>query len=215
MTAQEYLVTVAKSYIGYKEKASTKDLDSFTANAGTRNYTRFARALDAIKGFYNGKKQGVAWCDVFVDAVFTEAFGNPTGRKMLYQPEKSLGAGVRYSRGYFKKKNRLFADPLAGDQIFFTDPAKGDINYGKHTGIVTGFDAAYVYTVEGNANNAVSARKYKLSDPSISGYGRPDWSLVAAQYYGAVLYTVTIPGLTEAQADGLVAAWPRATKAVG
>ncbi len=29
------------------------------------------------------------------------------------------------------------------------------------------------------------------------------------------IYTITIPGLTGAQADGLLAAWPRATKAVG
>jgi hypothetical protein len=31
----------------------------------------------------------------------------------------------------------------------------------------------------------------------------------------AALYTVTVPGLTEAQADALLASWPRATKAVG
>ncbi len=214
MTAQEYLVAHAKSYIGYKEKASNKNLDNFTANVGTKNYTRFAKLLDSIVGFYNGRKNGVAWCDVFVDSMFTEAFGNPTGRLMIYQPTKSLGAGVRYSRNYYKKAKRLFAEPQIGDQIFFTDPAKNDINYGKHTGIVTAVDASYVYTVEGNKSNAVGSGKYKLSNASISGYGRPNWELVAGQYDVPIKYTVTIPNLTESQADEIVSLHAGATKAV-
>lgn len=55
------LVALAESEVGYLEKASNAQLDDKTANAGGANYTKYARDLDAI-GFYNGKKQGYAWC---------------------------------------------------------------------------------------------------------------------------------------------------------
>ena len=35
------IVRVAESQVGYKEKASNSDLDSFTANAGSANYTKY------------------------------------------------------------------------------------------------------------------------------------------------------------------------------
>lgn len=35
------VLTLAAKYIGYKEKASNKDLYSFEGNAGSGNYTEF------------------------------------------------------------------------------------------------------------------------------------------------------------------------------
>jgi len=43
----------------------------------------------------------------------------------------------------------------------------------SHTGIVEEVDDTYVYTIEGNTSDQVARRKYKLSDKSILGYGRP------------------------------------------
>lgn len=83
-----------------------------------KNYTKYARDLDAIPGFYNGHKQGYAWCDVFVDWCFVTAYGKDAALKLLCQPMKSAGAGCRYSRGYYKAKGRLFNTPQPGDQIF-------------------------------------------------------------------------------------------------
>ena len=37
------LIDQAKSWDGYLEKKSNRDLDDFTANAGNKNYTCFAR----------------------------------------------------------------------------------------------------------------------------------------------------------------------------
>ena len=60
------VVKIALAEVGYKEKASNSQLDNPTANAGSNNYTKYARDLrDA--GYYNGNKNGFAWCDVFVD----------------------------------------------------------------------------------------------------------------------------------------------------
>ena len=64
------LIEIAEAEEGYLEKASNASLDSDTANAGSANYTKYARDLDAIPNFYNGKKNGYAWCDVFVDWCF-------------------------------------------------------------------------------------------------------------------------------------------------
>ena len=66
----ENLIKIAKDEVGYLEKASNSNLDSKTANAGGNNYTKYARDLDNISGFYNGKKQGYPWCDCFVDWCF-------------------------------------------------------------------------------------------------------------------------------------------------
>ena len=173
----ETLVNTAKAEVGYLEKASNSDLDEKLANAGHANFTKYARDLDAIPGFYNGKKQGFAWCDVFVDWCFVKAFGVDEAKKLLCQPEKSLGAGCRYSMNYYKQQNRFSTTPKIGDQIFFGSSSSID-----HTGIVINVDNTYVYTVEGNTSSAagvvdnggaVESKQYKLNYKKILGYGHP------------------------------------------
>ena len=176
MTAPERLIATAKAQEGYMGKKSAAQLDDPKANAGGR-FNKFARDLDALGDFYNGRKNGYDWCDVFVDWCFVTTFGRDIAQKLLCQPDKSCGAGTGYSLGYYKAKGRFFTSPQPADQIFF-----GDAKVTKHTGIVTDVRGGYVYTEEGNAGSpsAVRARKYKLGDRNIKGYGRPDWSLVPA-----------------------------------
>ena len=45
MNPVEQLLTTAKQEVGYLEKKSNKELDSKTANAGSNNYTKYARDL--------------------------------------------------------------------------------------------------------------------------------------------------------------------------
>jgi hypothetical protein len=54
--------------------------------------------------WYNGKKNGFAWCDMFVDWCFLTAFGYEKALALLCQPEKSAGAGCTYSLRYFKTR---------------------------------------------------------------------------------------------------------------
>ena len=54
----EDLITIAKDEVGYIEKASNNNLDSQTANAGNNNDTKYARDLDSVLGFDNGKNRG-------------------------------------------------------------------------------------------------------------------------------------------------------------
>lgn len=176
MNERELVISIAMQEEGYLEKKSNKDLDDKTKNAGKNNYTKYARDMDALGDFYNGKKQGFPWCDVFVDCMFVYAFGEDRARELLCQPKKSLGAGVGYSAKYYKKHNQFFSKPKAGDQIFFK-------NY-SHTGLVYKVDTTYVYTVEGNTSSAagvvnnggcVRLKKYKIKGSKIEGYGRPNY----------------------------------------
>lgn len=176
------LLEVAKAQVGYLEKKSNSKLDSKTANAGDKNYTKFARDLDKLGYFYNGPKNGYAWCDVFVDWCFVQAFGVDEAMKLLQQPKKSYGAGCLYSARYYKNKNQFHtSNPKAGDQIFFWNSKKNDV---AHTGLVYDVDSTYVYTIEGNTSSAsgvvanggaVAKKKYKRNYTRIYGYGRPNY----------------------------------------
>ena len=179
----EKVIDVALSYVGYLEKASNSQLDDFKANAGSGNFTKFARDLDAIPGFYNGKKQGFPWCDVAHDAWHVYAFGVEAAKKLLCQPDKSLGAGCGFSASYFKAKGQFHQYcPRPGDQIFFGDSKSVD-----HTGLVYKVDNLFVYTVEGNTSpqagvvsngGGVYKKQYALDYNRIYGYGRPDYDNV-------------------------------------
>ena len=176
MINKQTVIALAKSQIGYHEKASNANLDDFTANSGNHNWNKFARDLDAIEGFYNGKKnigdQG-HWCDIFVDWCFVKAYGVYMGMLLLCQPMASAGAGCMYSAQYYEKQGRFFqGTPQPGDQIFFD--YGGGIN---HTGIVVDVNQYAVIAVEGNSDDQVQQCTYQLNASFIAGYGRPNWEI--------------------------------------
>ena len=172
------LIAVAAAEIGYKEKASNASLDDKTANAGSANYTKYARDFDQkYPNWYNGKKNGYAWCDMFVDWCFLTAFGYEKALRLTCQPEKSAGAGCTYSLRYYKNKGQFHTSgPKPGDQIFFGT----SIDNSSHTGIVEKVDGSKVYTIEGNTNDQVARRSYALNNSRILGYGRPAYDAEGA-----------------------------------
>ena len=165
------VLQVAMKEEGYLEKKSNSSLDNKTANAGSNNYTKYARDFDQkYPRWYNGKKNGYAWCDMFVDWCFLTAFGYDKALELLCQPEKSLGAGCKYSYRYFKNKGQAGRVPSVGAQIFFGN-SEDTIN---HTGLVYKIDGAFVYTIEGNSENKVAYRKYHRGAPGL-WYGYPKY----------------------------------------
>ena len=173
------LLKLAEAEIGYLEKKSNSQLDSKTANAGYNNYTKYARDLHKA-GYYQANKQGLAWCDMFVDWLFLQLCdGDAKKAEDMICQTGDYGAGCTYSSKYYKNKGRLFSSPKPGDQIFFWNTKKTSV---VHTGIVKAVDKTYVYTIEGNTSTAsgvvangggVCAKKYKLNNSRIQGYGRP------------------------------------------
>lgn len=178
MTKQEAVKKVldlARAEIGYREKASNSGLDDKTANAGGANWTKYARDLDRTN-WYNGGKNGYAWCDIFYDWLFYKCFGDPLGRNMLCQPVGSAGAGCLYSAQYYKSAGRWVTNsPQPGDQIFFTY-SPGEYS---HTGLVEVVNGDTVTTIEGNTSDSVGRRNYNIGSTVIAGYGRPNWGLAA------------------------------------
>ena len=167
------VLAIAAAEIGYHEKKSNSQLGNPTANAGSANYTKYARDFDEkYPKWYNGKKNGFAWCDMFVDWCMLTAFGYADALRLLCQPERSAGAGCTYSLMYYEKQGRYHAkDPKPGDQIFFsTAHSKSNVS---HTGLVEKVDGSKVYTIEGNTSDQVARRSYYLSNSYIVGYGRP------------------------------------------
>lgn len=167
------VIAVAAAEIGYLEKETNSNLDDKTANAGDENYTKYARDFDKkFPNWYNGKKNGFAWCDMFVDWCFLTAFGYEKALELLCQPEKSTGAGCTYSARFYRNKGQFYTnDPKPGDQIFFGT----SIDSCSHTGIVEKVDASKVYTIEGNTSDKVARRTYALTSNKIVGYGRPKY----------------------------------------
>lgn len=174
------VIQIAKQEIGYTEKQSNNQLDDKTANAGYRNWTKYARDLDQL-GVYNFPKNGYDWCDMFVDWCFVQAYGVTSMVKMLHQPLGGLGAGCTYSMGYFKQHKALFDYPKPGDQCFFSNDG-WKTSY--HTGLVIAVKDGRVYTIEGNTSSGtsivpnggcVAQKSYPIG---WAKYGRPDYSIV-------------------------------------
>lgn len=173
------VIATAMNELGYLEKKTNSQLYNKTANAGYNNYTKYANDFDTkYPNFYNGKKNGYAWCDVFVDWCFVTTFGVTNAQKLLNQPNRSMGAGCDYSSKYYKQIGRFFtSNPKVGDQIFF-----GNSSNVQHTGLVYAVDKYKVYTIEGNTSTAsgvvangggVCKKSYSLGYSRIYGYGRP------------------------------------------
>lgn len=169
---KQRVIELAYSQLGYHEKASNGDLDNFSGNSGSANWTKYARDLDKLGGFYNGPKNGFAWCDVFVDWCFVTAYGRQAAQFLLCQPDNSAGAGCQYSAEYFNAKGQFRkSGPQTGDQIFFGSAW----NNVWHTGLVVAVSDSYVTTIEGNSSDKVQKCTYQINDPNIWGYGRPGW----------------------------------------
>ena len=162
-------VAQARKWVGYLEKASNKNLDDFTANAGKANYTRFGRDYGM---------NPAEWCGMFVSMVFVYEYGRETAEKLLCG---GLHSYTPSGAQYFKNRGRYIArgkgTPKAGDVIFFYSSAKGRIG---HVGIVSGVKDGKVYTIEGNTSGAntlvtngggVREKSYALTSTYIDGYG--------------------------------------------
>lgn len=196
----EDVIKIARGEKGYLEKATKSDLDSKTGNAGKNNYTKYARDLDAIS-FFNGRKQGAAWCAVFVAWSFYKAFGKSPALSLLCQPsntKNNCGAGCKYIYQYFKAKGQWHtSNPKPGDVIVFYDSSKSSY---AHTGLVYKVDGSYVYTIEGNTSTAsgvvangggVAEKKYKLDYDRIVGYGRPKFGVKTSTSTTTTITTIT------------------------
>ena len=170
-SAKQAIIKRATAEIGYLEKRSNKNLDSKTLNAGSANYTKYARDVAPLSW-----AQAQPWCCTFYNWLFYQEFGAEKGKKML----NGYTASCYQAMMNYKAKGRWGKTPHVGDQIIFRN--------GQHTGLVVAVAAGTITTIEGNTSGAsgvvpngggVRKKSYNRSYYAITGYGTPDWSLVA------------------------------------
>lgn len=140
------------------------------------NINKFAAYIDKnCPGFYNGKKQGVPYCDVFFDyCIIKDCDGDyKKAEKVLCQPANSAGAGCVYSYGYYKAAKRTGKTPKLGAQVFFGTSEKSL----THTGMVIAINGNKFTTEEGNSDNMVKQHTYTLGakGSKVFGFGYPKY----------------------------------------
>lgn len=169
---------------------------------GDNNWNKYAEIMDQVKGFYNGIKQNQPYCDIFYDCGCYVCYGREAALYLTCQPEKSCGAGCRFSAEYYQAKGRFFkSNPETADQIFF---GTGWDNV-YHTGMVVKVENGIVYTIEGNTSDMVAERQYPMNSPKIFGYGRPRWDGEDAPAPVVTkLYSVQLPLLKVGSVGGYV-----------
>ena len=124
------VVAEAKKWIGYPEKKSNKNLESFTANVGYNNYNIFAKHAKEQTGS-SVYVNGAYWCDMFVDDIFIRALG-------VIEARNILGGWSAYTPDSANMLKRAGGTNVLPDQVKF-----GDIIFFKnstricHIGIVT------------------------------------------------------------------------------
>lgn len=175
------LINTAIAEIGYKEKASNKDLDDKNKNVGKNNYTKYGR--DLSKWTNSGDTYGInyQWCDQFYDWCIIKTFGINKGQKLLI----GYSAYTPTSASFYKNKKQWYSakDAEPGDQIFFQNSVRI-----HHTGLIEKVDKknGIIYTIEGNTSGSgyssdggqVARKSYYITDKKIAGVGRPDWSIL-------------------------------------
>lgn len=165
------LIKIAEAEIGYHEKASNANLDSKTANIGSKNYQKYGRDLFKA-GFFNGNKNGFEWCAQFVTWCAWKLTGEDRKKaESILCVAGTLSAGCGFAMNYYKKAGRFDKNPKVGDQIFFK--YSDDNSTADHTGIVVRVTDSLIETIEGNTDNQVKRKAYSRDNKTIVGYGHP------------------------------------------
>ena len=186
------IIAVEMAEIGYLEKKTNSQLDDKTANAGRNNFTKYAREYAK---WGDGDYQGQAWCDMFQDWAFVEAYGVENARRLL----GGFSAYTPTSAEYFKKMGQWNQTPQKGALVFFKNSERI-----HHIGLVTDVRDGRIYTVEGNTSatedvvangGGVWAKSYVIGNSKIAGYGIPayakqkgDWDGVDKERFVRDLY---------------------------
>ena len=212
----------------YAKKAVDFAIDQIGNSCGKTNI--YSEQLDAV-GYFNTEKNGYAdSCSIFVNAciynacIDPSAENDPEGAKwtslyMMYEPSSgNAAAGCTQAANYFKSNGAFYTDPKdfeRGDQIFF----KRSDGALYHTGIIVDWDEDGIYTVEGNTNGGMVAKKfYEYSSSKIAGVGRPrydGWEIpsvsapVASDDENKEDYTEIIDRLAHEVLEGKYGNYPR------
>ena len=155
------LVAVALSQVGYHEGWSKEDYGGGSATAWGNfiEYGSIYGGLDA------------EWCAMFVSWCARQA---QLPYYAVGNAARAASDGAGGTGSYWFHVYKAWPDyytPKAGDLVFFTS----DGYYSNHVGIAVKVTDTELWTVEGNALNAVRLRRYALDSEAILHYGVYLW----------------------------------------
>lgn len=171
------VIAIALAEVGYTEKNSNADIYR-SDRAGNKNYTKYGKEMHDI--YPSVMDYPAYWCDAFVDWCFYKAYGVATAKSLIGGNFDDYT--VASAQMYKNKKAWYTSNPKVGDQVFFKNSTRI-----CHTGIVYKVTSVYIYTIEGNTSGGsgvipnggcVAKKQYKLTNPSIAGYGRPKYDVL-------------------------------------
>ena len=169
MDIVDEMITLAQSQVGYAESP----LGS--------NHNKYAQYFDNNDGawqWFNGKKQNVAWCALWICWLFVMVLMKYLGsadkvRQWLKfpAPKNNCAAGCPYLWQYLVNR---------GWKVDKTKGQKGDIIFFNakcsHVGIIEKVENGKYYTIEGNKGNKVARGTYAYNSSTIYGLCRPNYS---------------------------------------
>lgn len=171
------VINIALAEVGYTEKNSNADIYR-NDRAGNKNYTKYGKEMHDV--YPSVMDYPAYWCDAFVDWCFYKAYGVATAKSLIGGNFDDYT--VASAQMYKNKKAWYTSNPKVGDQVFFKNSTRI-----CHTGIVYKVTNMYIYTIEGNTSGdsgvvanggCVAKKKYKITNSSIAGYGRPKYDVV-------------------------------------
>lgn len=153
----------------YLEKRTEAFLDDFTKNAGSNNYTKFARDVDS---WGQPGCQAQPWCAEYQFWKLVKTLG-------ITKALQIMGGGFYNCQSittHAKKAGTWHLTPKRGALVIFRK--------GSHVGSVSSLDSQRIYTNEGNTSSAagveanggsVRNKSYAIGDSAIDGYVWIDW----------------------------------------
>lgn len=208
---QQMMMTLALAELGYQEKRSASKLDNKHDNAGSGNYTKYARDMHKVYP-KTMDPNPIPWCDVWYDWLCYILFGTATAQSIImgHFDDYTVSSALLY-----KDHGAWYTeDPQPMDQVFFSK--NGSIAGIYHTGayLWTESDGTIV-TEEGNTSGSAGVdpdggqtaiKRYKPGSSGyekIVGYGRPKWSLA-----GQISCSIPAPqGLAQGSKGAAVRLW--------
>lgn len=152
-TIQDTIASTALAQVGYREGHNA---------SGWNNQEKYATQVPGLSW-----ADGQPWCAVFTSWVYLTS--------KLSAEEYPSTAACNTAAAWYRKNATVSEYPAYGAQVLF-----GSLSNLVHTGIVIGYDATYVYTVEGNTNttgaaegNGVYQMKHVRTSPYVAMYGYP------------------------------------------
>jgi hypothetical protein len=146
--------------------------------AAARGYLGVAEATGRNDGvpselFVFGEKK--AWCAGFCARVYADAGAPLPGKTYLlpsvsYMEDRMIEAARWVSAADVRANGAHLIGP--GDLVFFLTRANSDNGPGRHVEIVEEVKGGVIHTIGGNVSNKVARQRWKLDEPTITGFGR-------------------------------------------